>query len=87
MARRRCLSPLGNGDRLVEQAGSNNDWQVSPSVEFHVYAAGGDGDVGGHVEQVAEDLASLGVGVASHSPGEETIETAGDYRDQKERLR
>jgi len=33
-----------------------------------------DGDVGGHVDEVAEDLASLGIVVATHSAGHQTIE-------------
>jgi hypothetical protein len=34
-----------------------------------------DGDVGGHIDQVAEDEARLGVVVAAHAAGHETIET------------
>jgi hypothetical protein len=32
-----------------------------------------DGDVGGHVDEVAEDLARLGIVVAAHAAGHQTI--------------
>ena len=38
--------------------------------------------VGRHVDQVAEDLAGLGVGVAAHATGEEPIEAAGDHEER-----
>ena len=37
-----------------------------------------DRHVGRHVDEVAEDLAGLGVGVAAHASGEEAVEAAGD---------
>jgi hypothetical protein len=33
-----------------------------------------DGDVGGHVDEIAEDLARLGIVVAAHAAGYQTIE-------------
>jgi hypothetical protein len=34
-----------------------------------------DGDVGGHVDEVAEDEVGMAVVVAAHAAGHETIET------------
>ena len=35
-------------------------------------------DVSWHVDDVAKDLASLSVGVAPHTPGQQAIQSAGD---------
>ena len=43
-----------------------------------------DGDIGRHIDEVAEDLASLGIGIAAHAFGEYPLEAAGDL--QKEHI-
>ena len=43
-----------------------------------------DGDVGRDVDQVAEDLASLRIGIAAHRLGEDAIEPTGD--DEKDHV-
>ncbi len=43
-------------------------------MEAHPDFAVRDGDVGRHVDEVAEDQARLGIVVAAHSAGHETVE-------------
>ena len=63
---------------FVEESGGENDGQVSASMEADGDSAVGDVDVGGHVDEVAEDLSGLGVVVSAHAAGDEAIEAAGE---------
>ena len=47
-------------------------------MESHLHFALGDGHVGGHVDEVAEDLPGLTLGVSAHALGESTIQPAGN---------
>jgi len=47
---------------------------MGAAMETHPDFVLGDGDVGRHVDEIAEDLARLGVVVAAHATGHETIE-------------
>lgn len=44
---------------------------MEPYLDFVL----GDGDVGRHVDEIAEDLARLGVVVAAHAVSHEAVET------------
>ena len=70
--------PPGDGDGFVDEAGGEDDGEMGAAVEAHADLAVGDGDVGGHVDEVAEDLARLSVIVAAHAAGHQAIEAAGD---------
>lgn len=50
-------------------------------MEFNLDFAVGDNDLGLHVDEVPEDLASLGVPAAAHSTGHDTIEPAGENQE------
>ena len=47
-------------------------------METNFDLAIGDVHVGGHIDEVAQDLASLALGVAAHALTEAAMETAGD---------
>jgi hypothetical protein len=47
-------------------------------MEAQVNFVVGDRDVGSHIDQVAEDLASLSIVIPAHTAGHYTIEAAGD---------
>ena len=51
---------------------------MRPAVEADLDLAFSKCDIGWHVDQIAEDLAGLGIRVAPHPFGEDPIETAGD---------
>jgi hypothetical protein len=70
----RIAVPPGDGDRFVEDAGGEDDGEVGATMEAHPDFTLRDGDVGGHIDEVAEDEARLGVVVAAHAAGHETIE-------------
>ena len=57
---------------------------MRPAVEADLDLAFSQCDVRRHVDQIAENLAGLGVGIAARSFGEETLETAGD--DQQDHI-
>ena len=67
--------PPGDGNRFVEDSGGEDDGQMGAAMEAHPDFAIGDGDVGRHVDEVAEDLARLRVIVSAHASGHEAIET------------
>ena len=69
-------------DRCVEEVRGDDDGQVGTAVEANVDLGLGDGDVGWGVDEVAEDVASLGVGVTAHAPGQQTVEAAGDDQER-----
>jgi hypothetical protein len=66
--------PPGDGDGLVDKAGGEDDREMGAAVEAHADLAVGYGDVGGHVDEVAEDLPRLSVIVAAHAVGHQAIE-------------
>ena len=66
--------PPRDGDGFVDEARGEDDGQVGSSVEAHRDLAFGDGDVGRHVDEVAEDLARLSVIVSAHAAGHQAIE-------------
>src|ERR1700675_140600 len=70
----RTAVPPGDGDGFVDEAGGEDDREVGAAVEAHADLALGDGDVGGHVDEVAEDLARLNIIVAAHAVGHQAIE-------------
>ena len=47
---------------------------MGSAVEFDVDFFVRDRDSGGHVEEIAEDLSGLGIGVAAHAAGEQAVE-------------
>jgi hypothetical protein len=49
---------------------------MGSAVEIYIYPGWGDLDSGGDVDQVTENLACLGIGVAPHAVGEAPIESA-----------
>jgi len=51
---------------------------VRAAVEADLDFAFSDGDVGWDVDQIAEDLASLRIGIAAHVFGQDAIDPAGD---------
>ena len=76
-AKRQAVPPR-DGNGFVDQAGGEDDGQVGSSVEAHRNLGFGDGDVGRHVDEVAEDQARLGIVVAAHAAGHEPVETGGE---------
>src|SRR5271156_6661538 len=70
----RAAVPPGDGDGFVDKAGGENDREVGAAVEADADLALGDSDVGGHVDEVAENLARLSVIVAAHAVGHQAIE-------------
>ncbi len=47
--------PPGDGNRFVEDSGGEDDGQMGAAMEADPDFAIGDGDVGRHVDEVAED--------------------------------
>ena len=47
---------------------------MRPAVKADLDFAIGDRDIGGHIDEVAEDLASLSIGIAAHPFGEYPVE-------------
>jgi len=43
---------------------------VRTAVEAHLNFTIGNGDIGGHVDQISEDLTGLGIRIAAHPFGE-----------------
>ena len=66
--------PPRDGNGFVDQTAGEDDGQVGSSVKAQRDLALGDGDVGRHVDEVAEDLARLCVIVSAHAVGDEAIE-------------
>ena len=52
---------------------------MSAAVEAYGDFARTDGDIGGHIDQVAEDLSGLSIVVTAHAVRHQAIETAGEY--------
>jgi hypothetical protein len=70
------VSPVPPRDRdgFIDETGGEDDREVCAAVEAHPDFVFGDGNVGRHVDEVAEDLARLGVVVAAHAAGHQVIE-------------
>ena len=66
--------PPWNLDGIVDQVGSEDDWEVSSAVKADVDFFAGDYHVGWHIYDVAKDLSGLSIGVASHSLRQEAIQ-------------
>src|SRR5215472_18744279 len=58
-----------------------HDWQMGAAVEFNPDVAIRDIDLGRHVDEVAEDLASLSIAVTAHATGRDAIEAAGQHQE------
>jgi len=69
MSRRDRLFHPRNVDGFIEKAGCENDRQMGAAMELHGDFVVGDGYVGRHVDEIAEDLARLGIVVAAHAAG------------------
>src|SRR5205085_7463593 len=70
--------PPGDWEEFVEESGGEDDWQMGTTVEADGDLFATDGNIGGHVDEVAEDLAGLGIGVAAHAVRHGAIEAAGE---------
>ena len=53
--------PPWDYDGFVDEARGENDWEVGTTVEAHPDLTFGDGDIGRHIDEIAEDLARLTV--------------------------
>src|SRR5260370_3912392 len=51
---------------------------MGAAVEAHGDFPFRDGDVGRHIDEVAEDLASLSIAVSAHAVGHQAVEAGGD---------
>ena len=74
--------PPWDGNGFVDQAGGQDDGQVGASVESHGDLAVGDGDVGGHIDDVTVDLSRLSVIVSAHAAGHEAVEAGCDDQER-----
>ena len=61
-------------DGFVDETGGEDDGEVGAAVEAHPNFGFGDGDASGHVDEVAEDLAGLGVIIAAHAAGHQAVQ-------------
>ena len=52
---------------------------MGAAVEPYRHFAFRDGNIGGHIDQVAEDLSRLRIVVTAHAVRHQAIETAGEY--------
>ena len=70
--------PLGDARLRHHLARYPRDGKVGAAMETQPDFAVRNGDVGRHVDKVAEDQARLGVVVATHAACHETVETGGE---------
>src|SRR5512136_2964982 len=70
--------PPRDGNGFVEDSGGEDDGEVGAAMEADGDFAVRDGDVGGHVDEVAEDEAGLGLVVAAHAACQEAVESGGE---------
>jgi hypothetical protein len=61
--------PPRDFDGFIEQPGGENNGKMGTAMESHRDFVPGDGDFGRHVDEIAENLARLGIVVAAHRPG------------------
>ncbi len=66
--------PPWDGEGSIDETRGEDDWEMGTPVESHPDFVFGDGDIGRHVDEIAEDLARLSVIVAAHAAGHEAIE-------------
>jgi len=66
--------PPRDFDGFIEQPGGENNGKMGTAMESHRDFVLGDGDFGRHVDEIAENLARLGIVVAAHAAGHEAIE-------------
>ena len=52
------------------------------AVEVHQHFPWVHGDGGGHVDQISKDAAGLGVNIAAHFSGEQSVKTAGHHQER-----
>src|SRR5215472_16881911 len=76
-----AVIPPRHVDGFIEQAGGEHDWQMGAPVEFNPDFAIRDIDLGRHIDEVAEDLASLSIAVTAHATGHDAIEAAGQHQE------
>ena len=70
--------PPSDRDGFIDESGGEDDGQMGPAMESEPDFGVGDGDVGWHIDEVAEDLARLSIVVSAHTAGEQTIEAGCD---------
>jgi len=66
----------------VKEVRSQKDRQIRSAMKFDVDFGFRNGDGSWHIQEIAEDLPGLGVGVAAHTLSEQAIEAG---RDDQER--
>src|SRR5207244_5374967 len=74
--------PPWDYDGFVDEARGENDWEVGTTVEAHPDLTFGDGDIGRHIDEIAEDLARLSIIVSAHAAGHATIQDLGDAEER-----
>ena len=70
--------PPGDGDGLIDESGGEDDGKMGAAVEADPDLVVGDGDIGRHVDEIAKDLACLGVIIAAHASRHQAVEAGGD---------
>jgi hypothetical protein len=68
--------PPRDRDWVIDETGGKDDRKMCAAVEAYPDFVLGYGDVGRHVDEVAEDLARLGIVVAAHAAGHQAIEVS-----------
>ena len=63
----RVIVPPWDLERRVQEFGSDDDRQVGAAVEMDMDLTFGDFDIGGRIDQIAEDIARLRLGVTAHA--------------------
>ena len=69
--------PPGDGEVRLTEFGVEDDRQMRSAIKLNANFLWGNIYLSWHVQQIAEDLAGLGVGVAAHPPGEQLVQSAG----------
>ena len=77
----RAAVPPRDYHRFIEESRGEDDGEMGAAMETHGDFIFGDGDIGGHVDEITEDLAGLGVAVSAHAACHQPIESAG--KDEK----
>jgi hypothetical protein len=66
--------PPRNCDGFIEEARCEDDGEMGAAMEAHRDFVLGNGDIGRHVDEIAEDLAGLGIVIAAHAARHAAIE-------------
>ena len=69
--------PPRDYDGFIDETGGDHDGKMGAPVESDWFIFS-NGDVGRHVDEVAEDLACLGIVVAAHAARHQAIEPGGE---------